>query len=266
MRTTLEPWLKQNKADVDARELVHESYYRAAKRAYENRQFDQAFVQFQSLALLANEYKDVHSLLQRSLENLPGRTTPKIPGLKFVRVPPGRFLYGDQKTVQNIEEFWIAATPITNAMYKLYKSGWTFSTGEENHPVVNVSWDDAQAFCQWAGVRLPTEQEWEKGARGADGRTYPWGNQAPSGDLCNFNNIVGGTTAVGQYPKGASPYGLLDMAGNVWEWCENAHEQGGRVLRGGAYNSDAARVGCAFRYRYYRDFRNASNGFRVVAP
>ena len=268
VRTTLEPWLNQNKADVDARGLVHESFYRAAKLAYENHQFDQAFVQFQSLAILVNEYKDVSSLLQGSLDNLPGRTTPKIPGLKFVKVPAGRFLYGDGKTVTNIEEFWIAVTPITNAMYKLCKPGWTFPTGEENHPVVNVSWDDAQAFCGWAGVRLPTEQQWEKAARGADGRAYPWGNQAPSGDLCNFNNIVGGTTAVGQYPQGASPYGLLDMAGNVWEWCENLYEgqSTGRVLHGGAYNNDAARVGCAFRRGFYQNSRSADFGFRVVLP
>jgi|GEM_PF-1544016 len=266
VRTTLEPWLKKVKADVDARGLVHESYYRAAKLAYENHQFDQAFVEFQSLAILVNEYKDVSSLLQGSLDNLPGRTTPKIPGLKFVKVPAGRFLYGDGKTVTNIEEFWIAVTPITNAMYKLCKPGWTFPTGEENHPVVNVSWDDAQAFCQWAGVRLPTEQQWEKAARGVDGRAYPWGNQTPSGDLCNFNNIVGGTTPVGQYPQGASPYGLLDMAGNVWEWCETAYSQGVYVIRGGAYDSNASRVGCADRYGNYRNGRDVNGGFRVVLP
>ena len=266
VRTTLEPWLKQNKGDAEAQELVPESYYRAGMQAYEARQFDQAFIQFQSLALLVNEYKDVNSLLQGSLDNLPGRTTPKIPGLKFVGVPPGRFLYGDGKTVLNIEEFWIAVTPITNAMYKLYKSDWTIPAGKENHPVVNVSWDDAQAFCGWAGVRLPTEQQWEKAARGTDGRTYPWGNQAPSGDLCNFNNIVGGTTPVGHYPKGASPYGLLDMAGNVWEWCENAHEQGGRVIRGGAYNADASWVGCAYRDGVGLSGRSEGYGFRVVRP
>jgi len=134
--------------------------------------------------------------------------------------------------------------------------------------VVNVSWDDAQAFCAWAGVRLPTEQQWEKAARGADGRVYPWGHHAPSGDLCNFNHIVGGTTAVGQYPQGASPYGLLDMAGNVWEWCENLYEgqNNARVLRGGAYDSNASWVGCASRNRLYRNARSGNLGFRVVLP
>ena len=281
VRTTLEPWLKQNKGDAEAQELVPESYYRAGMQAYEARQFDQAFIQFQSLALLVNEYKDVNSLLQGSLDNLPGRTTPKIPGLKFVGVPPGRFLYGDGKTVLNIEEFWIAVTPITNAMYKLYKSGWTFPTGQENHPVVNVSWDDAQAFCQWAGVRLPTEQEWEKAARGTDGRRYPWGDATPNAQRLNFNDAIGDTQPVGSYPAGASPYGALDMAGNVWEWVADWYgesyyavsprenptgpaEGERRVLRGGAYNSILYNVGACFREGAVITDRGDTYGFRVV--
>jgi len=145
--------------------------------------------------------------------------------IAWVDVPAGEFLYGDQKQRLSLGAFRMSRTPITNAQYNVYVQ-WTGASapghwvngsipaGKDNHPVVNVSWDDAQAFCGWAGLRLPTEQQWEKAARGVDGRAYPWGNQPPSGDLCNFNNIVGGTTPVGQYPKGASPYGLLDMAGN----------------------------------------------------
>ena len=89
---------------------------------------------------------------------------------------------------------------------------------KQNHPVTCVSWHDAQAFCKWAGVRLPSEAEWEKAARGTDGRLYPWGDAAPTNEHCNFGMKVGDTTPVGSYPKGASPYGLLDAAGNVLEW------------------------------------------------
>ena len=93
-----------------------------------------------------------------------------------------------------------------------------------NHPVTQVSWEDAQAFCIWLSrltghaVRLPSEAEWEKAARGTDGRIYPWGNDAPDHALLNYNMHIKDTAAVGSYPRGASQYGLLDMAGNVWEW------------------------------------------------
>ncbi|MBK9094537.1 MAG: SUMF1/EgtB/PvdO family nonheme iron enzyme [Anaerolineae bacterium] len=188
-------------------------------------------------------------------------------------------MYGDSKQRQSLNLFRMSRAPVTNSQYKAFvdathrepPSHWAnglMPADKENHPVVNVSWDDAQAFCQWAGVRLPTEQQWEKAARGTDGRAYPWGNQPPSGDLCNFNNIVGGTTPVGHYPKGASPYGLLDMAGNVFEWCENLYEgqSNVRVIRGGAYNMDASWVGCAYRYGLNQNYRLENRGFRVVRP
>ena len=133
-----------------------------------------------------------------------------------------------------------------------------------NHPVTNVSWHDAVAFCRWVGVRLPTEAEWEKAARGADGRIWPWGNQQPTDKLCNFDNTVKDTTPVGRYLDGAGPFGVLDMAGNVWEWTSSLSKsykydaQDGRedpdgerlsaVSRGGSFGGDARRVvRCACR-------------------
>src|SRR3990172_13334961 len=87
-----------------------------------------------------------------------------------------------------------------------------------DHPAIGISWVQAQAYCEWADKRLPTEAEWEKAARGTNGRIYPWGNLSPGPEFTNFDQQINDTTVVGNYPKGASPYGALDMAGNAWEW------------------------------------------------
>ena len=154
---------------------------------------------------------------------------------------------------------------------------------KSNHPVSCVSWDDAVAFCRWADVRLPTEAEWEKAARGIDGRLYPWGGAPPDGKRCNYDNGVKDTTPVDAYPSGASPFDMLDMAGNVWEWCSDWYDEkyyaeaprenpagpadgSLRVVRGGSWWNSAGEVRCASRGRYAPGLRLVDGGFRVVAP
>ena len=220
-------------------------------------------------------------------------------GLEWVTVPAGEFTMGsndsgDEQPIHQVylSEYQIARHPVTNAQYELFVKANSYAApkhwknkkippGKENHPVVNVSWKDAQTFCAWAGVRLPTEAEWEKAARGTDGRKYPWGNEPPTEELCNFNSNVGDTTPIGSYPKGASPYGVLDMAGNVWEWVNDWYDekyysvspsvnpQGPasgtrRVLRGGSWLVNDHYVRSADRVNYIPDIWGDLFGFRCV--
>ena len=187
----------------------------------------------------------------------------------------------------------LATTPVTNAQYLEFVRATGHGTpphwldgvlpaGLERHPITHVDWFDADACCRWAGARLPTEAEWEKGARGTDARLHPWGAREPDSTLAHSGRgSKHGTTApVAARPDGASPYGLLDMAGNVWEWVSSAYapypyrpddgrEDPGagspRVLRGGSYASTGSRhLRCAARSQSYPGRRSAHIGFRAA--
>jgi formylglycine-generating enzyme required for sulfatase activity len=195
-------------------------------------------------------------------------------GKEMVRVPAGAFLYGDEKEKTELPQFWIDRTPVTNAEYARFVAAtgyeapqhWKGKTPPKEivgHPVVYVSWHDAVAYVKWAGKRLPAEQEWEKAARGTDGRKYPWGDQEPMPELANFGE--GGTTLVGKYsPQGDSPYGCVDMAGNVWEWTASDYSRDEKVLRGGAWGDYWDLVRAAYRDHLTPGLRHYGVGFRCV--
>jgi len=194
--------------------------------------------------------------------------------------------------------FWIDKTEVTNAMYKLcVQAGKCITPARSdfyglfdyysdpafgNYPVVYVSLSYAKAYCAWAGRRLPTSDEWEAAARGADGRIYPWGNSAPDGsraNLCDVNCTLeelahkrdpyiddgySYTSPVGSFPLGASPYGVLDMAGNVWEWTSSTSGNYS-VIRGGAWTSDSETSRATFKNTYDPNVMWIDTGFRCAA-
>jgi formylglycine-generating enzyme required for sulfatase activity len=232
---------------------------------------------------------------QAVLDLAPGVT------LTLVRVPAGAFLMGslitdteandDEKPQRKtyLDEYWIGQYEVTNAQFEAFARAtglaWRMPVGEGNYPATNVSWNNALAFCEWASrvtgrpVQLPTEAQWEKAARGADGRLFPWGNESPDDARLNFDLFVKRTTPVGQYsPRGDSPYGAADMVGNVWEWTSSLYapypyrtndgreEPQGvelRVLRGGSFASQRLYARSAVRGDSYASGFGEVIGFRV---
>ena len=237
--------------------------------------------------------------------------------MELIRIPAGEFLMGSNKKVDKqahddelpqhrlrLPEYYIGKSPVTVAQFRAFvqQSGYQPEDkdslkGKSNHPVVRVTWHEAIAFCEWLSQKtthtfsLPSEAEWEKAARGTDGRIYPWGNRFDK-NRCNMEESgIKTTTPAGKYsPWGDSPFGCADMAGNVWEWTrslwgkdsetpefkypydfdgerENLEVGDGvaRVLRGGSFPNITWNVRCAYRDWDYPIFRNLSMGFRVVA-
>ena len=203
-------------------------------------------------------------------------------GIEWIEIPAGEFLYGEKKERKYIRKpYLIGKYPVTNAQYQKFITAkseyavpeeWdekkrTYPPGKTHHPVVYVSWDDAVAFCEWNGCRLPTEQEWEKAARGEDGRTYPWGEDWLAGKYANSEEAgIGTTTPVDDFPEGVSPYGVWDMSGNVWEWTDSWYDddKDTRVLRGGGWFDFDLLLWAAEFIFVNPDFSYNGFGFRCV--
>jgi formylglycine-generating enzyme required for sulfatase activity len=167
-------------------------------------------------------------------------------GMAFV--PPGTFLAGCDRTEESLSAFLIDATEVSNTRYAGFLAAtgrappahWPAGhppAGQGSHPVIGVSYDDALAFAEWDGKRLPTALEWEKAARGTDGRTWPWG-ETFAARLANVRGSTDGLRDVASTPEGASPCGCLHMAGNAHEWTASPGPYPGtRIVRGGAFRS-----------------------------
>ena len=195
---------------------------------------------------------------------------------------------GPQQSL-NVPGFWIMQTEVTNGQYKrCVDVGKCTKPGNDSwdkpefsdYPVTDIDWHQAQTFAAWSGGRLPNEAQWEKAACGTHGLIYPWGNEAPDDQHLNYTNKIGHTTMVSSYPLGQSPYGVLDMAGNVQEWTSSIYRpypykaddgreeltgSDARSLRGGAFTDDNYMVRCASRNSNHSDFRSYYVGFRVVS-
>jgi formylglycine-generating enzyme required for sulfatase activity len=226
-------------------------------------------------------------------------------GAVMVYVPPGGFTMGseegerDEKPVREIwlDAFYIDKYEVSWGQWKLSKLPYSEEPSSrlrqprapdwgivDGQPMLNVSWHDTQEWLGWAGKRLPTEAEWEKAARGTDGRRYPWGNSPPNFDRAVWLEhpiAVESTADVTCCTGGASPYGALNLAGNVYEWCEDTYakdfyrnsptrnpvnraEGDYRVLRGGAYVLEVEDLRSAYRYRLRPEDRTPYIGFRSV--
>lgn len=231
-----------------------------------------------------------------------GKDKPLFPDIEWVRIPAGEFLMGDnfnegeadespEHTVY-LDEYYISKFEVTRDQYRKYcdATGKSYDWPQGLSPAIEVSWGDAAGFCWWfsaktgENIHLPTEAQWEKAARGADQRRYPWGNSPPDENKAYFTASSTSRpikTGIDQRPEGQSPYGIYDMAGNAAEWCLDWYSPGYytispernpvgppggsyRVLRGGSCRDDAAGIRSARRDFYDPGSKERFIGFRVV--
>ena len=316
-----------NKAVLEKEEV--DDLFIQAENAESSTKYHQAIIVYYKVRFLAPQYPGVDKKIEELESKLKSITEAQIStrpdrlsleGIDFYSIPAGSFLMGsaDENEYADDDEhplhevnipynYWIAQFPVTNVQYSYYVTAvnrghpirnWRT---KKDHPVVRVSNVQARGYCNWLNevvqsklpkgyiVRLPTEAEWEKAARGGDGRKWPWGNRFSTGDEigdlqcnCKENQEKKTLSVDAYYPLGNSPYNIADMVGNVWEWTcsllkpypydpkdgrENPKTPGERVIRGGSYDKTIESVRSACRSRLNPSFKLASVGFRVaVAP
>jgi formylglycine-generating enzyme required for sulfatase activity len=233
-------------------------------------------------------------------------------GVDMISIPAGPFTMGANEGPRDeapahevtLAAYSIDRFPVTNAQYAQFlnvvkarssttprpfdfddpdariheRNGrWTADAGFENHPVTEVPWSAALAYCRWRSARLPTEAEWEKAARGSDARRYPWGNELPNRERAQYGSAYGETAPVDAHPAGTSPYGVRDMAGNTWEWVSSAYREYPyraddgredaktgpvRATRGGGHDSSEAEITTTQRGRNLS--RNPASGHHNI--
>jgi formylglycine-generating enzyme required for sulfatase activity len=226
-------------------------------------------------------------------------------GMLELYIPEGSFMMGsdsgdpDEKPVHQVtlDAYWIDQTEVTVGMYRACvdagvcaepektssetHSSYFYSNTYDDYPVIYVTWFDADDYCSWVGGRLPTEAEWEKAARGDKQIKYPWGNATATNQYANYGNNIGDVDQVGSYPMGASPYGLLDMAGNAYEWVFDVYDSGyyddspsfnptgpssgtKHVLRGASFDTSSSTIRAANRGSYSATTTGNDDGFRCA--
>jgi formylglycine-generating enzyme required for sulfatase activity len=219
-------------------------------------------------------------------------------GAVMVKVPEGEFLMGNLDTEGRplphtvyVSAFLMDKTPVTWGQFRKFceETGWPWPPEpywgfHDDHPAAYVTWEEGRTYCEWAGGRLPTEAEREKAARGTDGRKFPWGNEEPTPERAVFRHNWGyeASEPVGSHPSGASPYGLLDVGGNMWEWCEDWYDEKyyessparnpkgpptgrGHVVRGGSWDSRPTVLSASCRNWGDIGYREGDFGFRCAA-
>jgi formylglycine-generating enzyme required for sulfatase activity len=299
----IEQILAVNPGNADMTEKLYAAHVNYGRQLVEERNLERAKAEFtRALEVKPDGGEAVAELRALSGEAAPIPLAP-LPAVEaaMIAIPAGEFTMGSENKIERpphtvfVDAFEIDQFEVTNEQFEKFvaetgyvtdaeKAGDTswraYTTNKPNHPVVKVSWNDAKAFCEWAQKRLPTEAEWEKAARGTDGRTYPWGNDWGVNKANTKEAGYRGTTIVGSFPDGASPYGVMDMAGNVSEWTSDWFQPypgypGGdneaqyfgekyRVIRGGGWFSDQELVRTTERSASSVELANDDVGFRCA--
>jgi formylglycine-generating enzyme required for sulfatase activity len=205
-------------------------------------------------------------------------------GAPMILVPGGEFIFGEGDTRRRLTlpPFFMDKYEVTTKRYRAFqqatgrkepfKPNELIQPSDADKPIIGVDWSEAEAYCRHYGRRLPTEEEWEKAARGTDERIYPWGNQEPSHDLAGYDwdnkqrwQGYDALSRVGAFETGKSPYGVLDMAGGVIEWTGSNFDRETKVVRGGSWLSHPSALKSAYRRGVMPSYRLNSLGFRCLA-